>query len=197
MPDTVNRWRALCVCTFAGARRVPITSPYVAEEAFVFESVLGLPAHPLMVHAAVVLVPLFALSAIGYAVVPPLRARLRWVVVALAVGAPGAAFFAEESGEAFRARLVAKNMTSAEMLSELAGHEAYGNRMLQLSIALAVVALALAYLLSGSPERDRAFARLAVVQIVFAIVTVGLALVTLFYAYRTGDSGARIVWSGF
>jgi uncharacterized membrane protein YbaN (DUF454 family) len=163
----------------------------------VFESVLGLPAHPLMVHAAVVLVPLLALGAIAYAVVPRLRTRIRWAVVLLAFVAPGAAFFAKESGDAFRARLIAKNMTSPQIIAQLDQHESYGEKAMLLAVGLGLVTLALAFLLPGSPNVDHGFVRSAIVQVIFAVVTVGLALVTMFYVYRTGDSGARMVWDGF
>jgi len=43
----------------------------------VFEQLLGLPAHPLLLHATVVFVPLLALGTIAYAVVPRLRRRVR------------------------------------------------------------------------------------------------------------------------
>ena len=52
-----------------------------------FDRISGLPAHPLIVHAAVVLVPLLALGAIVYAVVPPLRKHFRWAVGLLAIAA--------------------------------------------------------------------------------------------------------------
>ena len=50
-----------------------------------FEEFRGIPLHPLLVHAAVVFVPLFVASVIGYALVPRLRAFLGWLTAALAV----------------------------------------------------------------------------------------------------------------
>ena len=55
-----------------------------------FDTILGLPAHPLLIHAAVVLMPLLIAVVIGYAAVPRLRSRLDWAVVLLAIGAPAA-----------------------------------------------------------------------------------------------------------
>ena len=162
-----------------------------------FDSVLGLPAHPLLVHAAVVLVPLLALGAVAYAAVPRLRQWIRWAVVLLAIGAPGAAFFAVQSGDAFRARLISKNLASPEILAKINEHESYGKLTMLLAIGLGLLTLVLAFLLPGTPDGDRGLARSVVVQVLLGIVTVGVALVTMFYVYRTGDSGARIVWSGF
>ena len=47
----------------------------------------GLPLHPLIVHAVVVFVPLGALSAIGFALVPRWRWLLRWPTLLIALAA--------------------------------------------------------------------------------------------------------------
>ena len=44
----------------------------------------GLPAHPLLVHVPIVLVPLVSLGAIAMVVVPPWRERFGWAIVVLA-----------------------------------------------------------------------------------------------------------------
>jgi len=74
----------------------------------VFEEFNGIPMHPLLVHAAVVFVPLLGLAAIGYAFVPLIRPHLRWILAGLAVVAPGAALFAKLSGDAFFSRGMAR-----------------------------------------------------------------------------------------
>src|SRR5690349_4695774 len=64
------------------------------------DSAFGLPAHPLLVHVVVVLVPL---AAIGVAVVafwPAARRRIGWIVVGVALVGVVSAFLAKESGEA-------------------------------------------------------------------------------------------------
>ncbi|MGH3648434.1 MAG: DUF2231 domain-containing protein, partial [Micromonosporaceae bacterium] len=65
-----------------------------------FEEILGLPAHPLLVHAAVVLVPMLVLVGVGYGLIPPLRRKLDLVLVGLALVAPGDVYLARESGQA-------------------------------------------------------------------------------------------------
>jgi hypothetical protein len=47
--------------------------------------VFGLPAHPLLVHAVVVLVPLVAIGAVAAVLWPSLRARIGWLLAAGAV----------------------------------------------------------------------------------------------------------------
>ncbi|PKQ21842.1 MAG: hypothetical protein CVT65_16395, partial [Actinobacteria bacterium HGW-Actinobacteria-5] len=67
--------------------------------------VLGLPLHPLVVHAAVVLVPLAALGALVVLAWARARDRYGWLVVAFAVAGAGAAVVARLSGEALAAGL--------------------------------------------------------------------------------------------
>ena len=50
-----------------------------------FDEISGLPAHPLLVHAAVIFIPLQVLAGIAYAVVPFTRKYAWWTVLALAV----------------------------------------------------------------------------------------------------------------
>ena len=59
----------------------------------------GLPLHPLVVHAVVVLGPLAALTGLAYALVPRWRWVLRWPLVALAVVTAVAALAAVAAGE--------------------------------------------------------------------------------------------------
>ncbi len=69
-----------------------------------FEEIAGLPMHPLAVHAAVVFVPLLALAALAYGLVPKLRRKVGWVAVLLALVAPASAVVARLSGDAFLQR---------------------------------------------------------------------------------------------
>ncbi len=81
-----------------------------------FDKINGMPLHPLAVHAAVVLVPLLILVTLGYALVPRLRSRLDWAVLALAVIAPIAVYVAKESGEAFKKNQFAGKAVPAEVV---------------------------------------------------------------------------------
>lgn len=63
------------------------------------DSIFGLPAHPLVVHAAVVLVPLAAIGTIVIAFWPAARSRIGWIVAALGIVGFVFAFLAKESGE--------------------------------------------------------------------------------------------------
>lgn len=69
------------------------------------ESLFGLPAHPLMVHAAVVLVPLAAIGTVVIALWGAARRRIGWIVVGFAVAALAFSWLAEASGEPLEERV--------------------------------------------------------------------------------------------
>jgi len=146
---------------------------------------MGLPLHPLVLHAAVVFVPLLVLAALAYALVPRLRGRITWVTVLLALVTPFIVLVAKLSGDAFRIRLANKGIPN-DILVKVDGHRHFGTLTLYVTIALAVAALVLVLLRNaGRP-----------VQILMSVVTIVLAGAAAYYVYRTGDSGARIVWNG-
>ena len=147
---------------------------------------MGWPLHPLVIHAAVVFIPLLVIAGLVYAFVPRLRGRVGWVAVLLALAAPGAALFAKLSGDAFRAR-IARLGTRPEILAKVDAHRALGTDTLYWTIGLAVVVLALV-LLRNVPRA---------VSLGLVVLTAGLGLASAYYVYRTGDSGAHIVWSGY
>jgi drug/metabolite transporter (DMT)-like permease len=66
------------------------------------DSLFGLPGHPLVVHLAVVLVPLAAVGTIAIAFWGAARRRIGWIIVALAFVAFVGCFLAKESGEALQ-----------------------------------------------------------------------------------------------
>jgi hypothetical protein len=157
------------------------------EEASVFDQFNGLPMHVLLVHAAVVFVPLLALVAVVYALVPRVRGRVGWAAVLLAVGAPLAAFVAKQSGEAFKKRLVAGGIP-AEGLAKITTHEGYGDLTFLFALALGIVTL----LLVALTARSRSLPR--IVQWGVSLVVVALAVGAGYFVFRTGDTGAMSVW---
>lgn len=143
-----------------------------------FEEVAGLPLHPLAVHAAVVFVPLLALVALAYALVPKVRPKVGWAAVVLAVVAPVTAVVSRLSGEAFVER------TGYPLQGLIADHADYGNLTMWVSLALGVLTLALVVVGRRSKVVGGALSALVVVAAVAAVVLVVL----------TGDAGARSVW---
>lgn len=154
--------------------------------------IAGLPLHPLVVHAVVVLAPLAAGLGVAYAAVPGWRWLLRWPLVVLTGVALVAAVVATASGEAL---LEARPALAG--LPTIAEHEEAGERVRAVVAAFALVVLAAAWYLGGpSPLESRKGARprrgplepplagLLALASLGVVVTVVLA----------GDSGARAVW---
>ena len=70
-----------------------------------FDTILGLPLHPLAVHIPVVVLPVTALGLIALVLIRPLRRRFALLtLVGLLIGTAGA-FLAAESGEMLAARV--------------------------------------------------------------------------------------------
>jgi hypothetical protein len=156
----------------------------------------GLPLHPLVVHAAVILGPVTALTAIAYAVLPGWRWLIRWPMVALAVATAGAVFVSKLAGEALFDERFASAPGALKDQIEL--HEDRGTVLLWVSLAFLVIAVVAALtvggpsaLASGGGARDSRGT--AVTVSVLALVVVG-ALALLVMTVLTGDAGSRAAW---
>ncbi|MEV0427983.1 DUF2231 domain-containing protein [Micromonospora sp. NPDC050495] len=156
-----------------------------------FKEINGLPGHVLVIHAVVVLVPLLALLASGYGLVPRWRPRLGWAVLALSVVTPIVAWVATESGEELEEVLRGRGYPP-EGLQKIHEHSEYGDTLLWFTVGLAVAALVLLALTSRNPRMTRLPSWLT--WLVTAVVLV-LSVFALVYVYLTGDSGAQMVWS--
>jgi hypothetical protein len=160
-----------------------------------FRELFNLPAHALIVHAAVVFVPLAALAAILYAIWPGVRKHIWWAVLGLGVVAPVSAWAAVLSGQEYERIWIDRigpdpQGPSLDLLNEINQHQSLGNVTAYLSTALGVVMLALVLWAMPGPL-VKASASPKVVRLVLAVLSVGLAVATLYYAIRTGDAGAR------
>ncbi|SDL68675.1 DUF2231 domain-containing protein [Nonomuraea jiangxiensis] len=157
-----------------------------------FDEILGLPAHPLIIHFAVVLTPLLVVTAAAHALLPRRRPYVAWAVVLLSLAAPATVFAAKESGEELKeARFASADGTLG---TRIATHESFATPLLLSVLGLAVAALLLVYATHPSRDsvgRDR-FGR--PVTMLLSGVTVVLAAVAAYYVFRAGDSGARAVW---
>jgi hypothetical protein len=158
----------------------------------VLNNILGIPAHPLIVHAAVVFIPLLCLGSVVYVLVPRFRGRIGWAVFGLAVISPIVAWLATASGDHLRDRLVAAGF-SQEILDKVNQHQSYGDRTWWFTLALGVVTLVMLFITSGS----RRAPHLPIwVTLAVSVVVIALAVATAIYVFLTGDSGAHAVWEG-
>jgi uncharacterized membrane protein len=144
----------------------------------------GLPAHVLLVHAIVVLAPLTAVLEILCGIFPPVRRRLVWLVLVLALITAGLTPITANAGE----WLISLRRDVPAILQT---HADRGDKMLYFSIALAVVAIVLAILhvREGRAEKRRVGANVAV-----AILALAVGVSTTIWVYMVGDAGAQSVW---
>lgn len=155
----------------------------------------GLPLHPLLVHATVVLTPLTALALALCAVWPAARRRLGLALPIAAV---------------MIAVLVPITAVTGESLADAIGrtpavlqHRALGLMLIPWAIALVPASLAvwgsdrlqrLVRRAQESDHKDRADRRGAVIAWAIGVLGVVCALGTLVVVVLTGDAGARAVW---
>lgn len=151
-----------------------------------FDEILGLPAHPLIIHTAVILIPLLAVGSVVYGVVPRFRPFLSWAVVLLALAAPATAFAAKESGEAFEHRLFPDGLPTGEVGQRINEHSGYANPVFLTAVGLGVAALLLVY-------SSRRLGK--VTTWALSAVTLVLAVAAGYYVFQAGHSGATAVWA--
>jgi hypothetical protein len=153
----------------------------------------GVPLHPLVVHAVVVFVPLGALSAILFAVVPRWRWLLRWPTLLLALAAVVLTRTAVMTGTSLKDE---KHFTGT-LGDRIATHMAWGHRLEWSVWVFAVVAVLAVWLLPYVVPLVGREARVSPRQSLVTAATVLLpisAAVVLVLAVITGDAGARAVW---
>ena len=140
-------------------------------------TVFGLPLHPLVVHAAVVLLPLAALGALLVVISARARKRYGSLVAVLAVAAGGGVAASRISGEAFA------GTTSGT--GALGTHMAWGLLAPWPAALLAVCSVALLLVQRGSNRP---------LQLTVSLLTVVAALASLAVIVVVGHSGATAVW---
>ncbi len=167
----------------------------------------GLPAHILLVHAVVVLVPLSALLIVLVTVWPAARARLTLSTAIVSVVALISVPLTTDAGEWLERRVQRTDL--------LRTHIQLGDTMLPWAIGLAVVALAVlarqwhagrtrsavAVRAGGSPGAAHAGSAPQEwggrrVSIGLAVLAVVVAVGSVVTVYEIGDSGARATWQG-
>lgn len=150
----------------------------------------GIPLHPLVVHAVVVLVPLAVLGTLTIALWPAARRRYGWLVVVLTAVATACIPIATSSGEQLERRLV-----STELIRR---HTHLGGQLLVFVVGLLVVTTALVWI-DHRHRRDVPGAAQngppAAITIVLVVLVVALGIVSGVQVVRIGDSGARAVWT--
>lgn len=147
------------------------------------ETVFGLPVHPLVVHAPVVLIPLTALGLVAVAVVPRWRRPYGPLVAAGSVAAFFSALAARLTGEAFEESLD----LGSPVAEKVEIHEQLGQMLPWFVLVQAVLAVALVLV-----DRRGAGRAVVLTVAVLAVVAAGAATVQV---VRTGHAGSEAVWN--
>jgi hypothetical protein len=149
-----------------------------------FSTVFGLPAHPLIVHAVVVLVPLSALSAIVVALWPAVRARYAPLALGIATLALVSVPLATHTGEELERHI--HPTAFVERHTEMAD----GLLPFMAVLWLALAGLVVARRLAATRDWAKYLAGGAAVVAVLGAIASGVQVA------RIGDSGARAAWHG-
>ncbi len=147
-----------------------------------FDLINGLPVHPLIVHAAVVFVPLTALGLVVMVFWPRFSRRYGWLVVASSVAGALFSFMAKESGESLEGRIGEPGFDHAEL-----------GDLMPVFAGLLMVAVIGLWLVDR--RRSDQQGRGGLLRILVATAAVLVAVANVVWIYRVGDSGAKSVWS--
>ncbi|MFD2675527.1 DUF2231 domain-containing protein [Gulosibacter bifidus] len=154
---------------------------------------LSLPLHPLLVHAAVTAIPVAAIAAICFVLVPSWRWALRWPTTVVSIIAAVTLFVTRQTGE----QLAAAG-EEGERLIEI--HQQWANFLTVSTIGLVgLVLLAWWILPVQSPlasGRGAVAGRYAKFHLVLVVLVILAAVATIVFTVLTGHSGAVAVWTG-
>ena len=139
------------------------------------EFVFGIPAHPLIIHAVVVLLPLSAIGMIAMVLIPPFRGKVqKYFVAGTLVVATLSAFLATESG---------KTLSMVDSVSQY--HQEWGTRTFY--AALGLTALSAVWLwLDTKPA--------SIYKRITGILVIAVSLTAVTTTVLAGHSGAESVW---
>ena len=140
------------------------------------ETVFGIPAHPLLVHAVVVLLPLSAIGMIAMVLIPQFRGTVqKYFVGGALVVATVSAFFTKESGQA---------LNQVEGVSEY--HQEWGSRTFYAAVALLFLS-AVWFWLDTKPK--------TLYKTITGILVVIVSIAAITATVLAGHSGAESVWA--
>lgn len=148
----------------------------------------GLPMHPLIVHAVVILLPLSALAAVLIAARPAWRRRYGWPVLALTIAAVIAVPVAQTTGEQLQAALNVANPL-------IQRHADLGSQLLPYALAFGL--LMIVFLVAGrQADREGAPKSWRTVTVAAAVLVALAGVASTVQVVRIGHSGATAVWNG-
>ncbi|MDO8391565.1 MAG: hypothetical protein Q7V57_13880 [Actinomycetota bacterium] len=161
-----------------------------------FEEIGGLPAHPLLVHIPVVLIPLAAIGVLVIALRPKLMSSYGWVMAGLSfVGFLGT-LLAANSGEAYEEKLEGTGQTISGTLEDHAemGDTAQAFGAVFFALVLVWVLFAWWRRRAGDEKVTAKVKKPKLIGIVLAVLVVVGGVAASVSVTLTGHSGAKSVW---
>jgi len=165
-----------------------------------FDQLFDLPAHPLLIHAPIVLLPIAAILTIVLAFKPAWRRRAGWFPFSGVFVVTVLLFGAKESGESFSD---AFDSAFGEGAIDIDRHEELGN----MTFVLTLVWLAAMFALTmweavqrrgatdASGTTDTALTPSPYVSYGLSALASLFAVLATIWLIRTGHEGAEVVWS--
>ena len=160
------------------------------------DKLFGLPAHPLLVHLPVVLIPLASIGLVAIAVSASLRQRLGWYVFGLTVLATLGTFLAAGSGESLE-----HDVTRSATLEH---HTQLGDQMRPIAVLLLAAVLGVMLLgvfTARRPLRPSVGAAVAsrpsihpALRAAVVVAAMAVAALSTVWIIRTGHEGAKATW---
>jgi uncharacterized membrane protein len=152
------------------------------------ETLFGLPAHPLIVHAAVVLVPLAAIGTIVIAVSAKARLHIGWIVVALTASAFVFALLGQGSGESLQ-----EKTDESELTEE---HAELGDTMPWFALPIFITASGVMVLdrRRASTDAESQSSWMGPAVIAMSAAAILASVVGTVRIAQVGHSGARATW---
>ena len=144
-----------------------------------FDTFFGLPAHPLLVHLPIVLVPILTLATLALAINKDWRNRYSPAVAVVGAGTALATILAAGAGEK-----LAEQVGSGGLIGD---HIDLGEQTRIIVPLFAIVLIGLAAAVRYGSER------LAAVMSVLALLAAAVATT---WVVRTGHAGSKAVWQG-
>lgn len=141
------------------------------------DKVFGLPAHPLLVHAPIILIPVLALVALALAVKPAWRERFALPTAIAGLGVMVLTVLAAGAGEQLQRRVGDTPLVREH--ADLGGQ----TEAIMIVFAVALMALALAV-----------WKNVAALLLPLAIVAAVAGVAATVWVVRTGHAGAKAVW---
>jgi hypothetical protein len=150
--------------------------------------ILGLPLHPLIVHATVVIVPLAAVGAIVISLVKWARVRYSELVLLAAIVSPPLTYVTMKAGETLFDERFSQSRSAALLL-----HTTLGQTLVWWTIGL-LVGVVVVYLGQRLVVKENPRGRLML--IIGAVLSIGFGIVCIVQVIRIGHAGAAAAWGG-